>query len=78
MTEEMRRQIIRDAKLMSYGLIAKKHGLTRNQVAGVIWRSKNPPDTRIPSPNCNGGGNKIGGGYHGAGPYPRYTEHNTR
>lgn len=70
------RSIIRDVKKsMSYSLVAQRHGLTRCQVAGIVWRHKNPYSTRVNSPN--GIGNKCGRGRHGGGAWPEKHLWNT-
>ncbi len=77
MTTEMRLIILRETKRMSFALVAKRHGLTRHQVAGVVFRHKNPLDTRI----CSVGGfsrNKNGKPRRGPGIIPAFTELNTR
>lgn len=60
-------QQTRNAKILalrgqkSFGLIAKELGITRNVVAGVVFRHDWPPDLRIRSPGSHGA-NKIGTG----------------
>lgn len=39
----------------SFGMIAKQLGISRNVVAGVVFRDTYPPRHRIPSPNGGGG-----------------------
>lgn len=56
----------------SFGLIARELGITRNVVAGVVFRARWPLSERVPSPGYGkqtGGGNKCGLGHHGAGEY---------
>lgn len=62
MTSELRAIVLSEARTMSYGLIAKRNGITRNQVAGVVWRATNPPASR-----------KIRRGRHGCGCYAQKT-----
>lgn len=54
---------------LSFALIAKKVGVTRNVVAGVVFRHRHPYSARISSPD--GVHNKIGGGHHGHGVYAK-------
>jgi hypothetical protein len=80
MLENIRRAIMHEAKRMSYSLIAKRYGLTRNQVAGMIWREKNPIHTRPVTVGADGyrRRNTCGRGRHGGGPIPAKTLQNTR
>lgn len=55
----------------SFGLIARKLGVSRNIVAGVMFRAAWPVGTRVPSPGYRYGGNKSGTGHHGGGRYAR-------
>lgn len=55
--------VVEDAKVMSFSLVGRKHGLTRSQVAGIVWRSKNP-------------GQKRNGRGYGRGKYAPITMHN--
>lgn len=69
--------IIEGAQEMSYGLLAERYGMTRSQVAGIVWRAKNPASTRIyKSPGKKRCGGKCGRGY-GRGAYPRFTKQNS-
>ncbi len=56
----------------SFSLIAADLGLTRNIVAGVIWRSRHPVEVRYASANSPGR-NMIGTGHRGHGPYAAET-----
>lgn len=56
----------------SFGLIAAELGLTRNIVAGVVWRARWPVEQRCRSKGCKGR-NMIGTGHHGCGPYAAET-----
>lgn len=64
----------RNAKILSlrgkksFSLIAEELGITRNVVAGVMWRANWPPASRVKSPNGQSK-NKCGMGRHGPGPY---------
>lgn len=70
--------IVREAKRMSYSLVAARHGMTRGQIAGIIWRAKNPPHTLIKEPTKTSGGyNRCGRGHCGPGAYPPLTMRNT-
>lgn len=71
--EAMHEQILALRGIKSYGLIAAEFGLTRNQVAGIMFRAKWPPEKRVPSPRGLTG-NKIGHGYR-RGPWARHTLH---
>ncbi len=77
--EKRRKAIIAEKSRMSYGVLAERHGITRSQVAGIIWRHNNPKETRIYK-NSKGGrsGGKCGRGHHGTGIYPQYTLANSR
>lgn len=57
----------------SFGLIAKELGISRNVVAGVIFRHNYPPGHRVCSPKSGGSPNKIGEGYSGNGRYAAQT-----
>ena len=61
---------------LSYQLIANHFDVSRNVVAGIVFRDRHPCGTRVSSPNGNN--NKIGTGYHGHGAYPEMTAQNTR
>lgn len=69
----------RNAKILSlrgkksFGLIAKELGISRNVVAGVMFRANWPADKRTSSPNSKGGMNKAGIGRHGNGRYAKKT-----
>lgn len=54
----------------SFSLIAAELGLTRNIVAGVIWRARHPVRTRYASADRR---NSTGTGHHGHGPYAAVT-----
>jgi hypothetical protein len=58
---ELKRAVIELAGRQSYGQMARKFGLTRNAVAGILFRYRYPVQHRI---RCNGGRspNKIGTG----------------
>lgn len=74
MNSRILHSLLRDAKTMSYQVIAERRGLTRNQIAGAIWRHKNPPGTRSP----NGKSNKCGRGYRGPSYIPKKTAWTSR
>lgn len=67
----------RNAKILalygkkSFGLIAKELGISRNTVAGVVFRHNYPADIRNSAPN--GCRNKIGVGHHGPWKYAPKT-----
>ena len=65
-------KILKMAGKKSYGLIAKELGISRNIVSAVIFRSKNPPDKRICSPNSHSP-NKNGNPRRGCGVYALQT-----
>lgn len=56
---------LRGAK--SFTVIAAELGLTRNVVAGVMFRARHPANTRYSS--SHGRRNKTGTGHHGHGAY---------
>lgn len=66
MSEEERATILELAETVSYGLIGQRYGLTRNQVAGIVWRAKNPKQRTVDRPK--GGPNE----------YPRFTLWNSQ
>lgn len=55
MSPEKRQQIITLAGGKSYNIIARTLELTRAQVAGVVWRSKNPGVTKTGRPRTGPG-----------------------
>jgi len=57
----------------SFQLIADKLGVTRNVVAGVIWRENWPIKNRIKSNSKSFCGNKCGTGRHGPGEHAPET-----
>lgn len=61
----------------SYQLVADHFGITRNQVAGILFRARHPYSERTRSPACSGGKNKIGTGYR-CGIHAAMTAANTR
>lgn len=69
---ERNAQILALCGAKSFGLIAKKLGISRNVVAGVIFRATYPVAVRYASSN-GGRSNKIGTGHHGRGPYAAQT-----
>lgn len=80
MLQSTKRAIMEDVKRMSYSLVAEKYGMTRNQIAGMVWRQKNPPDTRVyfnKSTRKRHGG-MCGRGRHGPGEIPPITASNSR
>jgi hypothetical protein len=68
---DRRRKILALYGKKSFGLIARELGITRNIVAGTVFRSQYPSKVRVSSPN--GSRNKIGVGHHGPGCYARKT-----
>lgn len=66
--ESIRTRVLALKGKKSYGLIAKEVGLTRNQVAGIMFRASHPYTERIAA--SPGIGNKIGTGYR-TGAYAR-------
>lgn len=66
-----------DTKKVSYAVIAKRIGTTRQAVSGVAFRRRHPPEVRQRSPNSGGGKNKIGHGYQRQSYYPKKTLHVT-
>ncbi len=74
MTKQQRNEIIafKAKNDWSFQLIADAFGLTRHQVAGIIFRHKRPYDIRVCSPNSHSK-NKLGTGYRGSGPYAKFT-----
>lgn len=64
---------------LSYSVIAEMMGMTRNAVAGIVFRHRHPIETRVAS---NGRAvydrNKIGTGYRYQTYYPEKTAVNTR
>lgn len=73
----MHEQILALRGIFSYSLIAERFGISRNVVAGIMWRADWPPEKRIPSPRGKAG-NKCGLGRHGGGPHARHTVANSR
>lgn len=73
-------QILRLRGSMSFSLIAKAvGGITRDVVAGVLWRADNPIEVR--QRHSPGDPRKTGAGHHGPGRYaPRtkYTERSSK
>jgi transposase len=55
----------------SYQLVADHFGVSRNTVAGAIFRHKNPLSKRIAGKDRSK--NMVGRGRHGPGPIPKYT-----
>jgi len=81
MLEKTRNAVLEDVKRMSYQLVADRYGITRNQVAGIVWRAKNPIETRQWTFGPNGkrkSRNKCGRGRHGGGEYPAMTVYTHR
>lgn len=80
MLQTTKRAILSDVKAMSFALVAERYGLTRNQVAGIVWRAKNPSSkcTRIKNQDGVWGGPTCGRGRHGPGSFPAKTLSNTR
>lgn len=68
--------LVRDQRL-SYGVIAEMLGITRNAVAGVVFRLRHPPSVRLKSPRGKGR-NKVGHGYQPRSYIPEKTTLNTR
>lgn len=62
---------------LSYGVIAEMFGITRNAVAGVIFRHRYPHKIRIASSDA-GNRNKVGHGWRAASYQPEKTTVNTR
>ncbi len=60
----------------SYQLIADHFRVTRNVVAGILFRHRHPPSERVSSPN-GVAPNKVGTGYR-RGEYATYTAWNSR
>lgn len=56
---------------MSFSLIGKAVGTSRDVVAGVLWRTDNPIEVR--RARAAGDDRKTGTGHHGPGRYPRRT-----
>jgi hypothetical protein len=79
MTKDERQKIIAFEAThdWSYQLVADHFGITRNQVAGILFRHRHPYSERCRSPNCAGGRNKIGTGYRN-GIFAAMTAANTR
>jgi len=76
MEKAMREQILALRGIFSYSLIAKRFGITRNAVAGIMWRADWPAGKRTRSKS--GDLNACGMGRHGGGQYARHTELNSR
>ena len=77
----MRRAVVAFAKAKgkrwSYQLIADHFGVTRNVVAGILFRERHPHSERIRSPGSRWG-NMIGISYRPRSYYPEKTAQNTR
>lgn len=82
MTPAERQKIIElvAANDRSYHLVGESFGVTRNVIAGIIFRHRHPYSVRIRSPRSLGGGgrNKIGTGYRASDYYPALTATSTR
>lgn len=78
MAHPLLENVIHDCGRLSYGVIAEKWGLTRNQVAGMVWRHKNPPDVRVNAEGERRGKRNRNGRGYGCGPYPPITLANSR
>jgi hypothetical protein len=74
MTRERRQEIIafRKKKDWSFQLIADYFGVTRNQVAGIMFRHNHRDNKLVCSPR-SAGANKTGTGHQGPGAMPRYN-----
>lgn len=57
----------------SFGLIAKELGISRNTVAGVVFRYNYPPRHRVCSKNSGGSPNMVGNGRRPDGRYAAKT-----
>lgn len=57
----------------SYQLVADHFRLTRNQIAGILFRHRHPYEKRIGKTR-----NMTGTGRHGPGAMPRFTAQNSR
>lgn len=68
---ERNRNILALRGTMSFSLIGEALGLTRDVVAGVVWRADYPVEVRRRHSAC---GKKIGTGHSGPGRYPRRTK----
>jgi hypothetical protein len=66
-------KILKLREKKSYGLIGKELGVSRNVVAGVMFRARHRGKKLMSSPNSTGSGNKTGVGRHGPGKYARKT-----
>ena len=76
MEKAMREQILALRGIFSYSLIAKRFGITRNAVAGIMWRANWPAGKRTRSKS--GYLNACGTGWHGPGHFTRHTKLNSR
>jgi hypothetical protein len=78
-TKSERQKIIDFVKTKSWSfqLVADHFGITRCQVAGIVFRDQHPYEARVKSPNSTSR-NKIGTGRHGPGLIPLMTASNTR
>lgn len=61
----------------SYQLVADRFGVSRNVVAGILFRRRHSYKTLICSPNSNAP-NKIGAGWQPPKYQPRFNATNTR
>jgi len=64
----MHEQILAMRGKLSFSLIAEHFGISRNAVAGIMWRANWPPEKRVCSPRSKSP-NKCGIGRHGHGEY---------
>lgn len=53
----------------SFQLVGNKFGLSRNAIAGIMFRHRHPMSERVKSPGGQSP-NKVGTGYRHAGYYP--------
>ena len=61
----------------SYQLIADHFGISRNVVAGILFRERHPPETLVKSAHSRSR-NKTGGGRKPTSYYPEKHARNTR
>lgn len=62
----------------SFQLIADHFGVSRNVVAGLMFRDKHPLAKRVRSGSGTGSRNTSGTGRHGPGAMPHFTAQNSR